>query len=196
MLLYHQTNFKGLLGMLKDGKMKPSSMTNNTGQSPYGNLPYIFFNTIPNKYIEELPCIVIIFDSSVLLNKTFYTYKSHAGGNVKYANKYKLDDEKEINKALLKLYKSSYNRLKKDAEKEKYYFPMWQMALYQEIFTRMQPKIKDVKYIILPDKKAEKTFFNNTKTSSEKTTILINEKYPDIQILYQHFKDMKKLNKT
>ena len=178
MLLYHSTDYGYISAILNDGKLKPSSKTKKQNENPYNKfLPYVFFNTFPHKmkYIKQFlaksDSVGIIFDSSILKNHVFYTNKNHSAGISSKTKKYD-KKTKNINNILYNLYKHSLQIIKKI--KSEY----WILSTFQEVFTKVEPKLKDCKYILLPNSKDE-----NTTKQIEKTEKKIKKMYPHITII-------------
>lgn len=173
MLLYHQTSYRALSSILKDGYLLPSNITKNKNQNPYRKyLKSIFFNTIPNKknYIIRLPSVGIIFDSSILINQLYYTNKKHTAGNIKTSSAYTYDNLKQINNNLSELFLYSYN-IYKNLKKTRRDFKFYLIQVFQEVFILNNISIEHCKYILLAGQ----------DINLEK---LINKKYPHIVILY------------
>ena len=167
MLLVHETTDKNLFKILNDSRLRSSSKTKIKNFNPYNvHLVYTFYYTIPDniKCINKLNKCCILFESSILLNHIFYTNKNHSAGNINSSIKYNYSDINIINNILDKLYKYSYRIMKKI--KTLY----WTLGVFQEIFTKIQPKIINAKYITIDA--------NNTKLKK-----LIIEKYPHIRIV-------------
>lgn len=168
MLLYHNTTMKHFKYILLDGKLKPSSKTKRRMENPYDFYsPYIFFNAIPKTQLDSfanISSIGICFDSSILLNNTFYTNNNHSAGNVQTSNKYKTSDRKELYKILYRLYRKSLKTVKSINQS------LWVLSVFQEVFIRVEPHLINAKYILLP---------NNDKKLIKK----IHNKYPHINII-------------
>ena len=168
MLLYHKTNEEYFEQILSDGKLKPSSKTKNKNENPYNFFSkYIFFNTIPKTQLKNFVGIGICFDQSILLNKVFYTNENHSAGNLKSSKKYKISDNNELTKVLYSLYRHSLNIVK--AIK----MEIFVLSVFQEIFTKFEPSLKDAKYIIL--RKDEPKLISKIKDLYPHITIIISE---------------------
>ena len=180
--LYHQTGLDGILGMLITGKMLPSSKTKKKNQNPYaGYLPYNFFNAVPDKKIKLMPTVAIAFKSDVLIDKIFYTSVKQSAGDLNWSTRYKLDNVKDINKALLKVQKHFYKLCKKD--KINIEFPYFVLNIFHEIFTKVEFNIKDAKYILLKSEKEILKYPRKYREKTEEIIELVKEKYPNIKIL-------------
>ena len=168
MLLYHYTDLKSFKQILLDGKLKPSSKTKNHNQNPYDFFsPYIFFNTIPKtqlKSFTKLQGVGIVFNQNILLERVFYTNKSHSAGNTKSSKKYKISDKKELRKILYSLYTQSFRIVKKTK------MNTWKLSIFQEVFTKLEPNLNEAAYVILDP-------------SELKTIKKIKTMYPNIQII-------------
>jgi len=167
MLIAHQTSQNAIKSIINDGYIYPSKKTNNLNQGSgiYTNSPYVFANAIPNdmNVIKRMLDTTILFDSSILIGKTFYTNINHSGGNTKSSMRHKYNSKKKIDHVLLKLYKQSIEREK--IMKDMQPFPYFTVS--QELFFKKSLPILKAKYIVFDDK-----IIN-----------LINNKYPDIQII-------------
>ena len=173
MLLYHKTDKEYFEQILSDGKLKPSSKTKNKNENPYNFFSkYIFFNTIPKTQLKNFVGIGICFDQSILLNKVFYTNENHSAGNLKSSKKYKISDNNKLTKVLYSLYRHSLNIVK--AIK----MEIFVLSVFQEIFTKFEPSLKDAKYIIL-------------KNDEPKLISKIKELYPHITIIISEVKFKK-----
>ena len=173
MFLFHNTDLQGLLGMLKDGKLLPASIVKHNNQNPYGFFsPYVYFNAIPNNTnnFSQMYPIGIIFDTSILINKIFYTNINQSAGNIKTSKKYKCNNIKDINDDLRPLYARSY-KIYKDISKTGN-FKYGVISVYQEIFSKIKPNMKDAKYIIIRPQEYKKI------------KKIIKDKYPDIKIIF------------
>jgi hypothetical protein len=153
-------------------------------------LPYVFFNTCPNKkkYIKELYAYTFVFDSSVLLNKKFYTNTSYSYGNLNTSKSYRYDSIKKINSTLNKLFKYSYttnlenfNKSNRDELTMELVKPivMKQFYIYQEVFLSRKISLKYAKFLILRKSNDE----DNIK-HYEKIVRVLNKKHPHIKIIY------------
>jgi hypothetical protein len=172
MLLYHQSDKENLISIIKDGQIKSSYNTKIKNQNPYDvYLKYIFFNTIPDnlKLTKKMFQYGIFFDSSILLNQTFYTNKCHSAGNISSSNKYKFNDLIKINTILDKLYKYSISII----QNQSYSI----LSVFQEIFIKKEPKLKYAKYISIQNRIEDKDLIN-----------LIKLLYPHIQIIVSNIK--------
>ena len=140
--MYNKIRFKhkNLFKILNDGRLRSSSKIK-----------------IKNFIPDNMKCIN-------KLNHIFYTNKNHSAGNINSSIKYNYSDINIINNILDKLYKYSYRIMKKI--KTLY----WTLGVFQEIFTKIQPKIINAKYITIDA--------NNSKLHK-----LITEKYPHIRII-------------
>ena len=170
MMLYHMGYIGNLKNILNDGKLKPSSKTEIIEQSPGKTLPYVFFNAIPEDKIENFvgvgkATIAFVFDQKIILNKRFYTNTSHSMGNTKTSIRHKIQNKKDLNKTLYELYKQSLEMVTKIKSQ------FWVLSVFQEVFTRVEPRISEAKYIIL--QKKDKMLINT-----------INNAYPNVTVLY------------
>ena len=167
MLLYHYTEIEYLEEILLDGKLKPSSKTKNCNYNPNNDtyLPYIYFNTIPKTKLKIFGKFLnnkgvgILFDQSILLGKKFYLY-------LKFNDiiKYKIYEKNELRKILYKLYNESVEIVKKNNQ------DIYSITVFQEVFTKFEPSLKNVLYIIV----------NNKQKDLIKK---INKLYPNIKVL-------------
>jgi hypothetical protein len=172
MFLFHNTDMNGLLGILKDGKLLPASIVKHNNQNPYEFFsPYVYFNAIPNNKnnFSQMYPIGIVFDSSILLNKIFYTNITHSAGDVSTSKKYKFNDINNINIVLRTLYTRSYKIYKNISKKNKLTYGV--ISTFQEIFSKIKPNIKDAKYIIINSK------------DYKKIKDIVKNKYPNIIII-------------
>ena len=181
MLLSHQSDGYGLLQILKCGKILPASKTKQKSQNPYDfDLPYVFFNTLPNeqKIIKNLPSNSIVFDSSLLSTRNFYTNVSHRAGDLSSSKKYK-KCYRRTNKELIKLYEQSIDvahSLNKDFNHTQ--FPVW--TVFQEVFIKGQANLKYATHIIITCTDINKKFI-------KKVTKIIRAQYPHIEIICDNF---------
>lgn len=168
MLLYHQTDLQSFKQILDKGKLRPSSKTKNKNQNPYNFYsPYIFFNTIPKTQVKSFAKVAgvgIIFKQDILLNRVFYSSKCHSAGNTKSCNKHIVSNTTELTTILYALYRQSLGIVKKIK------MDTWILSAFQEVYTRVEPKLHDAVYIII-----------NPKES--KIIKKINSMYPTITII-------------
>ena len=150
MLLYHKTDIKSFKRILDEGKLKPSSKTKNKNENPYDFFsPYIFFNTIPKTQINSFTKVAgvgIIFKQDILLNKVFYSSKCHSAGNTKLCKKHVVSDTTELTTILYALYRRSLRIVRKIK------MDTWILSAFQEVYTRVEPKLHDAMYIIIHPK--------------------------------------------
>jgi hypothetical protein len=169
MLIAHYTT--SIKSIIDDGYIYSSKKTNNLGQGfgIYINSPYIFANAVPDdmNVIKRMLDTTILFDSSILVGKTFYTNSHHSGGNTKSSVRHKYNSKKQIDHVLLNLYKKSMEKEK--VMKDTSWFPVF--TIFQELFIKKSLAISKAKYIVIDEK-----YKNEIKN-------FINNKYPDIQIV-------------
>lgn len=170
MIIAHKTCNENLLNIIKDGKIMSSKKTNNVnyGDGIYTSTHYMFFNTMPEYKIQVMTPPMIIFDYSVLLNKTFYISKSHTGALKNREKKKVLTSHKEkLYEILKKLYTYSAKfKSKKDPEL---------FTIHQEIFTKHELVLEKAKYIYISK--------NFDKINELKK--IIKDKFPNLIILYR-----------
>jgi hypothetical protein len=110
MYLIHETTPEAAVSIINSGYIKASKMVNATNKSIYGELDYVFFNTIPEDRIPTLPGnVYFIFETTALLDRKFGISESNTAGGEKnrkylYTRKNKLDEQ------LFKLYTNSVQR--------------------------------------------------------------------------------------
>lgn len=144
MIITHTTLNEYLLDILKHGKIISSKKTGNInyGESIYNSTSYIFYNTMPKNNIKDLCKPTIIFDYSILLNKTFFISKSHTGSEKEREKKKVLTSHKEKLYEILKklyIYSAKY-KFKK--------LPSF-FTIYQEIFTKHELLLHEAKYLYI-----------------------------------------------
>ena len=145
-------------------------------------MKYIFFNTLPynKKIIIIYPYTALVFDSYILRSKIFYTNSYHSKGNISTAKKYPKEFS-ETKRILFDFYTQSL----KDSDYPENgdannIFPYW--TIFQDIFYKMNAKLKYCKYIILS---------NYLKTVNKNDTWQYADKKELLTILknkYQHVK--------
>lgn len=169
MIITHKTINEYLLDILKYGKIISSKKTRNIneGDSIYNSTSYIFYNTMPKNKIKDLCTPTIIFDYSILLNKTFYISKSHTGAKKEREKKKILTSHKEkLYEILKKLY--TYSSKFKFKKMPSYF------TCYQEIFTKHELLLDDAKYL----------YVSKDFSKIKKVEKIIEEKYPYLEIIY------------
>jgi hypothetical protein len=180
MLLGHITRVDSIQKIITDGYIKPSSKTGrlNQGVGIYEQSPYVFTFALPNKreIVLSMKEPTIIFDSSYLIDKPFYTNKNHSGGNEETSKKYTYSSKEKIDNVLEKLYNRSKkisDTIARQLHREKGYsleFPYF--VVFQEVFLLGSMPMDKATSIIIPEG------YSISKSMKE----LIKKKYPNLKI--------------
>ncbi len=166
MFLYHNTPY--LSDILRSGTLRSAYQVGNSNQNPSSECsPYVFFNTFPRSELCASGGLAgysrnvgLVFDTRPFLGKTLYMSQRHTGGRVSSEDvtKHRFETVGAMNRALRLLYRRSMRVVKSLSDPEmnsgmksgmkKGMSGAENACAFQEVFTRYNPRMSDVRYLL------------------------------------------------